>query len=77
LAHRTGGRSLAFVDTNVLIRGLTLPRFTYEVSRVGALGQAQLVTPQTTLAKARSYIETWFPAQLQLPEPDGPIQVLR
>jgi hypothetical protein len=65
LARRTRGKPLVFVDANVLIRGLTLPRFPYEVLRAGALGQVQLVTSQTTLAKARYYIETRFPAHLE------------
>jgi predicted nucleic acid-binding protein len=65
LEGRTKARPLAFVDTNVLIRGLTLPRFPYEVLRAGALGQVQLITFQTTLAKARYYTQTRFPAQLQ------------
>lgn len=50
------------VDANVLIQGLTLPRFPYEVLRVGTLGQVQLMTSVTTLARARHYIETRFPA---------------
>jgi predicted nucleic acid-binding protein len=53
-----------FVDANILIRGLTLPRFPYEVLRAGTLGQVQLLTSASTLARARHYIETRFPAHM-------------
>ena len=64
MAH-TRRRPLVFIDANVLIRGLTLPRLPFEVLRAGVLGQVQLVTSRTTLGRARFYIETRFPTQLE------------
>lgn len=54
-----------FVDANIFIRGLTLPRFPYEVLRAGALGKIHLLTSAATLAAARHYIETKFGAQVE------------
>lgn len=48
-----------------MIRGLTLPRFPYEILQAGARGQVRLVTSVTPLARARHYIETRFPAHLE------------
>jgi putative PIN family toxin of toxin-antitoxin system len=60
LARRPKDKPRVFVDANILIRGLTLPRFPYEVLRAGTLGKIHLVTSTTTLARARHYIETKF-----------------
>ena len=65
MADRPRGRLLVFIDANVLIRGLTLPRFPYEILRAGALSRVRLVTSRTTLAKARYYIEMRFPSHLE------------
>ena len=60
MARRPKDKPRVFVDANILIRGLTLPRFPYEVLRAGTLGKIHLVTSTTTLARARHYIETKF-----------------
>ena len=65
MTPQASGNPLVFIDANILIRGLTLPRFPYEILRAGALGQIRLVTSSTTLAKARYYIETKFPPHLE------------
>jgi predicted nucleic acid-binding protein len=65
LVDESRDKLLVFIDANILIRGLTLPRFPYEILHAGARGQIHLLTSATTLAKARYYIETKFPAQLE------------
>jgi len=65
LARRLSGKHRVFIDANILIRGLTLPRFPYEILRAGTLGQVQLLTSMSVLAKARHYIETKFSAHVE------------
>ena len=65
MARRPQDKPRVFVDANILIRGLTLPRFPYEVLRAGTLGKIQLITSTTTLASARHYIETKFGAHVE------------
>lgn len=65
MARRLSGKPRVFVDANILIRGLTLPRFPYEILRAGTLGQVHLITSVSILAKARHYIETKFPAHVE------------
>lgn len=55
MVRRSSRSPRVFVDTNILIRGLTLPRFPYEV----------LITSVSILTKARHYIATRFPAHLE------------
>jgi putative PIN family toxin of toxin-antitoxin system len=65
LARKSRGKLRVFVDANILIRGLTLPRFPYEVLRAGTLGKIHLITSTTTLARAHHYIETKFTAHVE------------
>ena len=65
MTSQASSKPLVFIDANILIRGLTLPRFPYEILQAGALGQIRLATSTTTLAKARHYIETKFPPHLE------------
>ena len=62
MARKPQDTPRVFVDANILIRGLTLPRFPYEILRAGALGKIHLLTSTATLAGARHYIETKFVA---------------
>jgi hypothetical protein len=45
-----------FVDANILVRGVTLPRFPYEVLRHGVLGDIRLIFSQQVREEARRYI---------------------
>lgn len=65
MARKAKGAPRVFVDANILIRGLTLPRFPYEVLQAGALGQIHLVTSAATITSARHYIKTKFGAQVE------------
>ena len=65
MARKPKDKPRVFVDANILIRGLTLPRFPYEILRAGTLGKIHLVTSTTTLARARHYIETKFVAHVE------------
>lgn len=65
MARKPQDKPRIFVDANILIRGLTLPRFPYEVLRAGTLGKIHLITSTTTLAGARHYIGTKFVAQAE------------
>lgn len=53
-----------FVDANVLIRGITLPRYPYEVLKLGAEGKITLVTSSLVLADVRYYLARLFPDSL-------------
>jgi len=53
-----------FVDANVLIRGITLPRYPYEVLRLGTEGKITLVTSSLVLADVRYYLARLFPDSL-------------
>jgi predicted nucleic acid-binding protein len=50
-----------FLDANVFIRGITLPRFPYEVLRHAANGEFVLVTSPLVLDSVRLYVGTLFP----------------
>lgn len=50
-----------FLDANILIRGITLPRFPYEVLRHAAQGHFIPVFSPTVLDSARQYISELFP----------------
>jgi len=65
LARKPKDKPRVFVDANILIRGLTLPRFPYEILRAGTLGKIHLITSTTTLTRARHYIETKFVAHVE------------
>lgn len=58
-----------FVDANVLIRGITFPRYPYEVLRLAARHKITLVISPSVLADARHYLSTLFPDHL--PKLDG------
>lgn len=62
-------RLRVFVDANVLIRGITFPRYPYEVLRLSAQHKIALVLSPSVLADARHYLSTLFPGHL--PKLDG------
>ena len=53
-----------FVDANVLIRGLTFPRYPYEVLRLAAQHKITLVISPSVLADVRHYLAALFPDHL-------------
>lgn len=53
-----------FVDANVLIRGITFPRYPYEVLRLAAQHKIILIISPSILADARYYLTALFPAHL-------------
>jgi predicted nucleic acid-binding protein len=53
-----------FVDANVLIRGITFPRYPYEVLRLAAQHRITLVVSPSVLADARHYLSALFPDHL-------------
>jgi len=53
-----------FVDANVLIRGITFPRYPYEVLRLAAQHKITLVISPSVLADARHYLSVLFPEHL-------------
>jgi putative PIN family toxin of toxin-antitoxin system len=57
-------RLRVFVDANVLIRGVTFPRFPYEILRLAAQHKIILVISPSVLADARHYLTGLFPAHL-------------
>ncbi len=57
-------RLRVFVDANVLIRGITFPRYPYEVLRLAAQHKIILVVSPSVLADARHYLTALFPAHL-------------
>jgi len=62
-------RYRVFADANVLIRGVTFPRFPYEVLRLAARHQIVLVLSPSVLDDARRYVGELFPDHL--PKLDG------
>lgn len=57
-------RLRVFADANVLIRGITFPRYPYEVLRRAAQNKIILVISPSVLADARHYLTALFPAHL-------------
>ena len=55
------GRLRVFLDANILIRGITLPRFPYEVLRHAAKGDFIPVLSPMVLDSARWYVQGLFP----------------
>ncbi|MFZ1238269.1 MAG: putative toxin-antitoxin system toxin component, PIN family [Anaerolineae bacterium] len=53
-----------FVDANVLIRGITFPRYPYEILRLATRHEIVMVISPTVLADARHYLSTLFPNHL-------------
>jgi len=53
-----------FVDANVLIRGITFPRYPYEILRLAASHRITLVISPSVLADARHYLSVLFPDHL-------------
>ncbi len=53
-----------FVDANVLIRGMTFPRFPYEVLYRAAQNKIVLVVSPSVLDDARHYLGELFPERL-------------
>jgi len=54
-------RHRVFVDANVLIRGVTFPRFPYEVLRLAARHEIVLVISPSVLDDVRYYVGQLFP----------------
>ena len=50
-----------FLDANILIRGITFPRFPYEVLRHAANGDFALLLSPIVLDSARFYVHNRFP----------------
>jgi predicted nucleic acid-binding protein len=50
-----------FLDANILIRGITLPRFPYEVLRHAAKGDFVSIFSPIVLNSARLYVQDLFP----------------
>lgn len=50
-----------FLDANILIRGITFPRFPYEVLRHAANGDFVLILSPTVLDSVRFYVRERFP----------------
>ena len=59
---RTGLR--VFLDANILIRGITFPRFPYEVLRHAARGDFVPIFSPIVLDSARYYVRERFPQHL-------------
>lgn len=57
-------RLRVFVDANVLIRGITFPRYPYEILRLATQHKIILVVSPSVLADARYYLTTLFPDHL-------------
>jgi predicted nucleic acid-binding protein len=64
-----------FVDANVLIRGITFPRYPCEVLRLAAQHTITLVVSPSVLADARHYLAALFPEHL--PKFDALLTVAR
>jgi predicted nucleic acid-binding protein len=62
-------RLRVFVDANILIRGITFPRYPYEILRLAARHAIVLVVSPSVLADARRYLSLLFPEHL--PKLDG------
>lgn len=54
-----------FLDANILIRGITLPRFPYEVLRHAAKGDVIPIFSPMVLDSARLYVQSLFPDYLE------------
>ncbi|MBK6429397.1 hypothetical protein [Candidatus Amarolinea dominans] len=52
------------MDANVLIRGITFPRYPYEILRLATRHEIVMVISPTVLADARHYLSTLFPNHL-------------
>ena len=57
-------RLRVFVEANILIRGITFPRYPYEVLRLAAQHKTILVVSPPVLADARHSLAALFPAHL-------------
>jgi len=57
------GQARVFLDANILIRGITLPRFPYEVLRHAAQGDFVPIFSPIVLDSARLYVRKLFPDQ--------------
>lgn len=62
-------RPRVFADANVLIRGVTFPRYPYEILRLAARHKIVLVLSHLVLDDARRYLTELFPEHL--PKLDG------
>lgn len=62
-------RLRVFVDANILIRGITFPRYPYEILRLAARHTLVLVVSPSILADVRHYLSLLFPEHL--PKLDG------
>jgi len=62
-------RLRVFADANVLIRGVTFPRYPYEILRLAARRKIVLVLSPLVLDDARRYLAELFPEHL--PKLDG------
>jgi predicted nucleic acid-binding protein len=65
----TPRRLRVFVDANILIRGVTFPRYPYEILRLAARHAIVLVVSPSVLADTRRYLSLLFPEHL--PKLDG------
>jgi predicted nucleic acid-binding protein len=65
----TPSRLRVFVDANILIRGITFPRYPYEILLLAARHTIVLVVSPSVLADARRYLTLLFPEHL--PKLDG------
>ena len=57
-------RLRVFADANVLIRGVTFPRYPYEILRLAARHKIVLVLSPLVLDDARRYLAELFPEHL-------------
>lgn len=53
-----------FVDANILIRGVTFPRYPFEILRLAARRTIVCIVSPSVLADARHYLRSLFPAHL-------------
>jgi len=60
----TPRRPRVFVDANILIRGITFPRYPYEILRLAASHVIALVVSPSVLADVRRYLSLLFPEHL-------------
>ncbi len=60
----TPRRIRVFVDANILIRGITFPRYPYEILRLAARHTIVLVVSSSVLADARHTLHLLFPEHL-------------
>ena len=57
----TPRRLRVFVDANILIRGISFPRYPYEILRLAARHTIVLAVSPSVLADARHYLRLLFP----------------